>query len=89
MEGWKSREDFRSILSAFTLPFTKTRVIHVIRDPAKSVAFPAKILYNNSNCYYSKAYNYVYTLELARLGNLASGAGRPKSSVFTYFRALL
>ena len=38
---------------------------------------------------YSKAYNYLYTLELARLGNLASEAGGPQSPVFTYFRALL
>jgi hypothetical protein len=28
--------------------------------------------------YYSKAHNYLYTLELARLGNLASGAGGPQ-----------
>ena len=38
---------------------------------------------------YRLYYNYLYTLELARLGNLASEAGGPKSSVFTYFRALL
>jgi hypothetical protein len=38
---------------------------------------------------YSKAYNYLYTLALARLGNLASEAGGTQSAVFTYFRALL
>ena len=84
MEGWKSREDFRSILSAFTLPFTKTRVIHVIRDPAKSVAFPAKILYNIVKS------TITWTSRMGEDTILASGGvGLVPPEMSTYFRALL